>query len=222
MLLELTDINKAFKQGRHSFPVLKNINLKIGEGEVVGLVGQSGSGKSTLLQVIGALMSFDSGKLSFIGKNYEKLSDNKKTDLRLKNIGFVYQYHHLLADFTALQNVMIPKLLNGVGKRVAANEAAILLEQVGLEDRLQYKPYQLSGGQQQRVAIARAMANSPKLILADEPTGNLDSLNSGNIMKIFLEMARQKGTTLVIATHNKEISKTATCIITIKDGEVLN
>lgn len=221
-MLKLSNINKKFKQGRKSLEILKNINLEIMQGELICLVGQSGSGKSTLLQVIAGLMKCDSGEIEFLDKKYSKLSDNKISEFRLKNIGFVYQYHHLLADFSALQNVMMPQRMFGVNYKQAKERAEELMIKVGLEERMDHLPYQLSGGQQQRVAIARALVNSPKLILADEPTGNLDSENARKIMDIFTELAEVNNSTLVIATHNVEISEKAKGVITIKDGVIIN
>lgn len=221
VILKTVGLNKSFSQGKEELHVLKNINLEIKDGELIALVGESGSGKSTLLQIISGLMEFDSGELNMVGENISKISDNKKTELRNKNIGFVYQYHHLLSDFTAKQNVMMPMLIAGIGKQKAKERATELLTKVGLENRLRHKPFQLSGGQQQRVAIARALANSPKLIIADEPTGNLDSENSQKIIDIFWGLIRENNSTLVIATHNKEISSKASRIITIKDGRLI-
>lgn len=221
-MLKLTNINKSFKQGRKNLPILKNINLQIEQGKVMCLVGQSGSGKSTLLQAIAGLMKVDSGEIEFQGENYSKLSDNKRSEFRLENIGFVYQYHHLLADFSALQNVMMPQRMLGINYKQAQEKAEELLIKVGLQERMEHLPYQLSGGQQQRVAIARALVNSPKLILADEPTGNLDSDNARKIMDIFTELAEVNNSTLVIATHNIEISEKAKGVIAIKDGEIIN
>jgi lipoprotein-releasing system ATP-binding protein len=220
-LLKISNLNKTFEQGREVLQVLKNLNLEINSGELIALVGQSGSGKSTLLQILGTLMSADNGDIEILGKNISKLSDNQKTELRLKNIGFVYQYHHLLSDFTALQNVMLPQLIAGVDKKLAKKNSENLLEKIGLKERIKHKPFQLSGGQQQRVAIARALANNPKLVIADEPTGNLDSANSENIIELFLNLVKENQTTLVIATHNKEISSKSSRIITIKDGTLI-
>ncbi len=170
-------------------------------------MGESGSGKSTLLQILGGLQNFDSGEINILGQNIKTLNDSKKTELRLKNIGFVYQYHHLLSDFTALENVMIPQLIARETEKFARTNAMNLLDKLGLSDRISHRPAELSGGQQQRVAIARALANSPKLLFADEPTGNLDSANASVVMDLFLNLAREKKTTLVIATHSGEISK---------------
>ncbi len=211
-VINIKNLNKSFSQGKEKIQVLKNINLEVGEGELLALMGESGSGKSTLLQIAGGLMGFDSGSIDLLGSDITKLSDNKRSEFRLKNIGFVYQYHHLLSDFTALENVMMPGLISG---RKNEDEATTLLQRLGLGERLNHRPAQLSGGQQQRVAIARALINNPKIIIADEPTGNLDSDNAALILDLFLQLARERRTTLVIATHSETISKKLDRIFTL-------
>jgi lipoprotein-releasing system ATP-binding protein len=205
--IQVKDLNKSFHQGKEDIHVIKNLSFDVKEGEIIALMGESGSGKSTLLQILGGLQNFDSGEINILGQNIKTLNDSKKTELRLKNIGFVYQYHHLLSDFTALENVMIPQLIARETEKFARTNAMNLLDKLGLSDRISHRPAELSGGQQQRVAIARALANSPKLLFADEPTGNLDSANASVVMDLFLNLAREKKTTLVIATHSGEISK---------------
>jgi len=214
-VIEVKNLNKSFLQGKEKVTVLKDLNLEIKQGEAVALMGESGSGKSTLLHIIGGIMDFDSGNVNVLGTNIAKLSDNKKTELRLKNIGFVYQYHHLLSDFSTLENVMMPQLANGIKKSIAKDRATEMLEKLGLQERLKHRPAELSGGQQQRVAIARALANNPKIIFADEPTGNLDSDNAKVVMDIFLQLAKENSTTLVIATHSEIISQKTTRIFTL-------
>lgn len=206
-VIEVKNLNKSFSQGKEKIEVLKDLNLEIGEGEIIALMGESGRGKSTLLQIIGGIQDFDSGEIKILGNDISKLSDNKKTELRLNHIGFVYQYHHLLSDFTALENVMIPQLILNRSEKDAKARALELLEKLGLSDRVNHRPSELSGGQQQRVAIARALANDPKIIFADEPSGNLDSHNTKLVMDLFLDIARERKTTLVIATHSETISK---------------
>ncbi|HCR85183.1 MAG TPA: lipoprotein-releasing system ATP-binding protein LolD [Alphaproteobacteria bacterium] len=221
VILKTTNLNKSFDQGKEKLHVLKDISLEINSGEMIALIGYSGSGKSTLLQIVSGLMDFDSGNLEIFNHDIRNISDAKRTEIRNKYLGFVYQYHHLLADFTALQNVMMPMLISGVDKKLAEISAYEVLVKVGLQDRVKHKPFQLSGGQQQRVAIARALANKTKLIIADEPTGNLDSENSANIIELFWGLVRENNSTLVIATHNKEISDRASRVITIKDGRLI-
>ena len=213
--IKITNLNKSFSQGKEKIHVLKNLSLEVKEGELLSLMGESGSGKSTLLQIVGGLMESDSGEINLLGADINKLSDNQKTEFRLKNIGFVYQYHHLLSDFNALENVMIPQLLLGVKSDLAEKHAKELLDRLGLADRLSHRPSELSGGQQQRVAIARALSNNPKIIIADEPSGNLDSNNTNIILDIFLELAKERKTTLVIATHSEIISKKLDRIFTL-------
>lgn len=214
-VIKVQNLNKSFSQGEQKIEVLKNLNLEVKQGEIIALTGESGSGKSTLLHVIGGIMDFDSGSVEILGNNIKELSDNKMTELRLRNIGFVYQYHHLLSDFTTLENVMMPQLTQRVKKAEARKNAEEILERLGLKERLTHRPGELSGGQQQRVAIARALANHPKIIFADEPTGNLDSDNSKAVMDMFLELAREKNTTLVIATHSETISKKTDRVFTL-------
>ncbi len=214
-VIKVQNLNKSFSQGKERIEVLKNLNLEVKQGEILALMGESGSGKSTLLHVMDGIMDFDSGLIEVLGKDISKLSDNKKTELRLNSIGFVYQYHHLLSDFTTLENVMMPQLTLKVKKAEAKKNAEEILVKLGLKERLTHRPAELSGGQQQRVAIARALVNHPKIIFADEPTGNLDSNNAKSVMDIFLELAREKNTTLVIATHSETISKKTDRVFTL-------
>lgn len=214
-VIKIQNLNKSFVQGKERIDVLKNINLELKQGETISLVGESGSGKSTLLQTISGLMQYDSGLVEILGKDINKLSDSKKTEMRLRDIGFVYQYHHLLSDFTALENVMLPQLALGRSKKDAEAKAKALLERLGLKERMAHKPSELSGGQQQRVAIARALANSPKILFADEPSGNLDNANRDVVMDLFFNILKENGTTLVIATHSREISNKTDRIFTL-------
>lgn len=205
-VISVKNLCKSFSQGKEKITVLENINMQIDAGDIVALMGESGRGKSTLLQIISGIQGFDSGEIKILDNDISKLSDNKKTELRLNSLGFVYQYHHLLSDFTALENVMMPNLILKKPKKQAQAKASELLEKLGLKDRLSHKPSELSGGQQQRVAIARALVNNPKVIFADEPSGNLDHKNSDMVMDLFLKLSREQGSVLVIATHSENIS----------------
>ncbi len=209
------NLGKSFISGKEKTNVLENINLEVKAGEVIALMGESGRGKSTLLQILGGIQDYDAGSVNILGSELGKLSDRKKSELRLKSIGFVYQYHHLLSDFSALENAMLPQLLLGTGKTQAKNHATAMLERLGLGDKLNNRPAELSGGQQQRVAIARALANNPQIIFADEPTGNLDQANTGIVLDLFLKVAKENNTTLVIATHSEIISHKTERIFTL-------
>jgi len=206
-MLELKNIGKTFTAGKVQVEVLKDVNLQVAEGEIVALLGPSGCGKSTLLHIAGILTTPTEGEVIIDGLKVTKLSDNERTKMRLEKIGFVYQAHHLLSDFTAIENVMLPELWRGENKLVAQKRAQNLLEQVGLKKVGDKKPFALSGGERQRVGIARALINSPKLILADEPTGNLDPHNSDLVFASLLEMAHKNGTATLIVTHNYELAK---------------
>lgn len=205
-VLELAEVYKAYKQGKQNLEVLSGVNLCLYQGEVAALVGQSGSGKSTLLQIAGLLDRPTSGKIFINGENIDKISDDVRTSLRRDYIGFVYQYHNLLGDFSALENVMLPMLIAGKSKNEATERAEFLLKKLHLSHRLQHRPAELSGGEQQRVAIARALANSPKLLLADEPTGNLDPNTSEEVFSALLEVIQETGLSALVATHNMELA----------------
>ena len=205
-VLELKNVIKTYKQGKQNLEVLSGVNLEIKPQEIIGLVGQSGSGKSTLLQIAGLLDKPTSGKVIVNGKNIEKQNDDVRTFLRRDYIGFVYQYHNLLGDFSALENVMLPMLISGKNKSDAKDRAVMLLEKMHLSHRLNHRPAELSGGEQQRVAIARALANSPKLLLADEPTGNLDPNTAEEVFVALLDIIKETGLAALIATHNMELA----------------
>ncbi len=205
-VLELKNVIKTYKQGKQNLEVLSGVNLEIKPQEIIGLVGQSGSGKSTLLQIAGLLDKPTSGKVIVNGKNIEKQNDDVRTFLRRDYIGFVYQYHNLLGDFNALENVMLPMLISGKNKSDAKDRAVMLLEKMHLSHRLNHRPAELSGGEQQRVAIARALANSPKLLLADEPTGNLDPNTAEEVFVALLDIIKETGLAALIATHNMELA----------------
>ena len=205
-VLELKNVIKTYKQGKQNLEVLSGVNLEIKSQEIIGLVGQSGSGKSTLLQIAGLLDKPTSGKVIVNGKNIEKQNDDVRTFLRRDYIGFVYQYHNLLGDFSALEYVMLPMLISGKNKSDAKDRAVMLLEKMHLSHRLNHRPAELSGGEQQRVAIARALANSPKLLLADEPTGNLDPNTAEEVFVALLDIIKETGLAALIATHNMELA----------------
>lgn len=218
MVLELKNIKRHFGKGETKTEVLKGIDLKINAGEIVALVGPSGSGKSTLLQIAGLLDTPSDGTIYVAGENASKASDKKRTSLRQNYIGFVYQAHLLLPDFSALENVMMPMLLAGVKEKEAKEHAEKLLDMVGLSHRLTHRSGQLSGGEQQRVAIARSLANNPKLLLADEPTGNLDPKTAETVFQMLLDVVRQTGLSALIATHNPELAARMDRRITVEDG----
>jgi lipoprotein-releasing system ATP-binding protein len=213
-MIIVKDIHKSYG----ALKVLKGISLSISHGEIVSIVGASGAGKSTLLHIIGTLDKLDSGSLQIAGTNIETLSDRKLSAFRNKNIGFVFQFHHLLPEFTALENVCIPAFIAGVGKREAENRAKKLLNTLGLTDRMEHKPSELSGGEQQRIAVARALINQPAVVLADEPSGNLDSVNAKELHKLFFQLREEFKQTFVIVTHNEELAEMADRRLIIKDG----
>ena len=216
-VLRLQDIHKSYRAGESRLDVLKGFSMEIGRGEIVALVGPSGCGKTTLLQIAGLLDTPDGGNVVIGGKDAARLSDAARTELRLKHLGFVYQFHHLLPEFSALENVMMPQLIAGIPAEKASVKARALLEGFGLGTRLQHRPPQLSGGEQQRVAIARALVNNPKLLLADEPTGNLDPETAAGVFAQFIDYAKQSGLSVLLVTHNPELAKQATR--TIKLGK---
>lgn len=219
-IVELKGIYKSFDQGAHHLEILKGINLDIMNGEVVALVGASGSGKSTLLHIMGLLERADSGDVLMSGIPTKDLSDIKRTRIRRLEIGFVYQFHNLLPEFSALDNVIMPQLIAGAAKRDAVERAEELLVKMGLKERISHRPSELSGGEQQRVAIARALANRPRLILADEPTGNLDENTGNEVMDILLELSREEGISALLATHNNNLARRMDRIVQLKDGMI--
>jgi len=221
-LIEVKKISKIFYGKDSEISALKDVDLTIKSAETIGILGISGSGKSTLLHILGTLDRPTSGEVVFDGMNLFNYDDDKLSDIRNKKIGFVFQFHYLLQDFDALENVMIPCLINGQNKDTAKEKAIELLEKVGLENRLHHKPGELSGGEQQRVAIARAVVQDPKVILADEPTGNLDLKNGMSILDLFLELNHDRKITCVIITHNKEIANRLERTVTLSDGTILN
>ena len=217
-MISTTGITKSFGELR----VLKGINLEIREKEVVAIVGASGAGKTTLLQIIGTLDRPDSGSIYYNGTDISRLKGKSLASFRNNNIGFVFQFHQLLPEFTALENVCIPAYIAGKGKAEAESKAAGLLGFLGLTDRLEHKPSELSGGEQQRVAVARALVNNPAVILADEPSGNLDTENKNELHKLFFRLRDTFGQTIVIVTHDRQLAEMSDRILQIKDGMIIN
>ena len=221
-ILELKNITKFFKQGESRITILENASFSIKKGEIVALIGPSGTGKSTLLYTAGLLDKPNGGEVVVDGKNTSKMNDNQKTKLRLKKIGFVYQQHNLFADFTALENVMLPLLIAGVNKKKASEIACSHLDKIGLSKRYNHKPMEMSGGEQQRVAIARGLANSPAILLADEPTGNLDPYNSEFVFENLLSRVKNDNMTAFIATHNPILANKMDRKIALVDGKLVD
>jgi lipoprotein-releasing system ATP-binding protein len=217
-MIKTTDIKKSFG----ALNVLKGITIEIQKGEVVSIVGASGAGKTTLLQIIGTLDKADSGKVEIDGKIITELGEKKIAEFRNKHIGFVFQFHHLLPEFTALENVCIPAMIGKMPKKQAEIKAKELLAFLGLAERINHKPSELSGGEQQRVAVARALINDPLVILADEPSGNLDSANAKELHKLFFQLRDKFNQTFVIVTHNEELANMADRKLTMRDGMVIS
>jgi lipoprotein-releasing system ATP-binding protein len=218
--LQLRGVGRTYQSGAGPLEVLKGVDLDVWPGEVVGLIGPSGSGKSSLLHAAGLLEKPTHGDIWVAGRDCSKLSESRRTRVRLSEIGFVYQFHHLLPEFTALENVAMPCLIAGRRKAVARERAATLLTEMGLAERTHHQPAQLSGGEQQRVAIARALANAPKLILADEPTGNLDPDTAASVFKSLFALVRGQGVAALIATHNLELARYMDRVFALKDGHL--
>ncbi|MCC7260295.1 MAG: ABC transporter ATP-binding protein [Alphaproteobacteria bacterium] len=219
-VLELRDITKTYRQGKNTLEVLKGASLSLTAGEMVALVGPSGAGKSTLLHIAGLLDTLDGGTVALQGRDISNASEGERTRVRRESIGFVYQFHHLLPEFSAWENVALPQIIAGVSKAKAKKQALALLASLGLEQRATHRPAELSGGEQQRVAIARALANNPALILADEPTGNLDPQTAEGVFQLFLQQAREKGIALFIATHNMDLARKMDRAVTLEQGKL--
>ena len=216
-MLEARQIEKSYG----ALQVLKGVDFTINKGEIVSIVGSSGAGKSTLLHILGTLDTPDKGEVLLHGNRIDKLTGNALARFRNKNIGFIFQFHHLLPEFTALENVCIPGWIAGTKKAETEKKATKLLETLGLKDRLQNKPNQLSGGEQQRVAVARALINDPQIVMADEPTGNLDSANGRDLYKLFIELRDKFQQTFLIVTHNEELAQMGDRVVVMKDGMIV-
>lgn len=219
-ILKAVEVYKSFQNGPETTEVLRGINLEVQQGEVVIIIGPSGVGKSTLLHLIGSLDKPSSGEIHIDGQNVFEMQDQKLASFRNKNIGFVFQFHHLLPEFTALENVMLPGMMYEKDLESVEKNALQLLSEVALDDRLHHKPNQLSGGERQRVAVARALINRPKLVLADEPTGNLDKNNSESLYRLILDLNKKFNQTFIIVTHNELMAEKASKLIELEYGQV--
>jgi lipoprotein-releasing system ATP-binding protein len=221
-LLECHNICKTYREGSLDTQVLKGVSFELKKGELASIIGSSGSGKSTLLHILGALDDTTEGHVTFLGQNLAELSSNKQAKLRNQHLGFVYQFHHLLADFSALENVAMPLLIGGMSTNEAKAKAKALLDKVGLTHRIEHRPSELSGGERQRVAIARALVNSPDLVLADEPTGNLDHKTALSIYDLMRELNQESGTAFLVVTHDGELASKMDRQLHMQDGLLLN
>lgn len=220
--LSLDDVHKTYRQGPRILQVLAGASLTVGQGEMVALVGPSGSGKSTLLHIAGLLERPDKGEILLADTDYAREGDAERTCLRGRRIGFVYQYHHLLSEFTALENVVLPQMIVGTTRGNARERAGDLLDRVGLSERMSHRPPALSGGEQQRVAVARAIANAPDLLLADEPTGNLDPHTSDRVFDMLGDLVRHAGLAALIATHNLDLARRMDRVLHLREGRVVD
>ncbi|HSP89194.1 MAG TPA: ABC transporter ATP-binding protein [Ignavibacteriaceae bacterium] len=219
IILKAQNINKTYHTVKNvNLEILKSISIDIEENKISVIIGASGAGKSTLLHILGGLDKPDSGEVIFNSTKIQNLSDDKLAKFRNNNIGFVFQFHHLLPEFTALENIMIPQMINGISENKSSQRAKLLLDETGLTERANHKPAELSGGEQQRVAVARALANDPQIILADEPTGNLDSQNSFIMQELFKNLKKKFNKTFVIVSHNLDLISLADNLYEMKDG----
>ena len=219
--LILKNIRRTFHQAGETLEIIKGVNLELFPGELVALIGPSGSGKSTLLQTIGLLEHAQGGEILIEGKDCAKLDDKARTLVRRQKLGFVYQFHHLLPEFSALENVVIPQMINGKSQAEAEVRAKDLLKSVGLQHRLTHRPARLSGGEQQRVAIVRALANQPAILLADEPTGNLDEKTSAAVFQELIKLVREQNLAALIATHNTDLAMQMDRVVTLHEGQLV-
>jgi lipoprotein-releasing system ATP-binding protein len=219
-VLSIRGLERTYVTLAGTLPVLKGVDLDVRPGEIVGLIGPSGSGKSSLLHAAGLLEHPDGGRIAIEGQDCSDLPDRERTRVRLGAVGFVYQFHHLLPEFSALDNVALPQMIAGVGQKAARDRALQLLAELGLKDRWDHQPAQLSGGEQQRVAVARALANRPRLLLADEPTGNLDPTTSEAVFANLYDLVRRTGVAALVATHNLELARHMDRVLALKDGHL--
>jgi ABC-type lipoprotein export system ATPase subunit len=219
-IIEVVDLFRTYKLGKTNIRVLRGLNLEIKRGEWIGLLGASGSGKTTLLNLIGCLEKPDHGKIFYDGIDISNISEKRKTKLRRKKIGFVFQSYHLLPELNVLENIKLPAMINGVFGKASYKLAEELLVSVGLQDRLKHRPTELSGGEQQRAAIARALINDPEVILADEPTGNLDSKIGDEILEIFQHLHDDSSKTIIMVTHNKGVARRSDRVVEVIDGKI--
>jgi len=219
-VLQVRDLRKSFRQGGVTIDVLRGVDLSVAAGEIVALLGPSGSGKSTMLQAVGLLEGGFDGSITIDGVRVERLSAHERTTVRRDKLGFVYQFHHLLPDFSAAENVVLPQLIHGTATAAARERAKLLLTDLGLGARLDHRPAQLSGGEQQRVAVARALANEPVLILADEPTGNLDEATAAKVLAEFIRLVRARGSAALVATHNIALARGMDRVVTLHEGRL--
>jgi lipoprotein-releasing system ATP-binding protein len=219
-ILSIRGLERTYQTAAGGLTVLRGVDLDVGPGEIVGLIGPSGSGKSSLLHAAGLLEHPNAGRITVLGRDCSNLAERERTRVRLATIGFVYQFHHLLPEFSALDNVALPQMIAGKSRKAARARAMVLLSELGLQDRLEHQPAQLSGGEQQRVAVARALANAPRLLLADEPTGNLDPTTSGAVFESLYTLARSQGVAVLVATHNLELASHLDRVLALKDGHL--
>ena len=218
--LELVDLRRSFTQADVTIEVLRGVNASLRRGEIVALLGPSGSGKSTMLQAVGLLEGGFGGTIRIDGEDVTRFQQGERTKTRREKIGFIYQFHHLLPDFNAIENVVLPQLIRGAGQAEAEERAADLLGRLGLGERLHHKPSKLSGGEQQRVAVARALANRPLLVLADEPTGNLDEATADRVFDQFVKLVRDHGSAALVATHNERLAARMDRVLRLHDGRI--
>lgn len=223
VILYCENIHKAYDKGDgKQLEVLRGVSMSAEKNKITVIIGASGAGKSTLLHILGGLDKPDEGKVLINGEEISKFSDDKLSEYRNKNLGFVFQFHHLLPEFSSLENVSIPQMIGGTPLKKANKKSQELLSSIGLGDRLDHKPAELSGGEQQRVAVARALANNPFIIFADEPTGNLDSANSDALNKLFVDLKESLNSTLIIVTHNRDLMSLADKVYEMKDGQIIS
>ncbi|WP_309092040.1 ABC transporter ATP-binding protein [Phenylobacterium sp.] len=219
-VLSIRGLERTYRTAAGPLTVLRGVDLDLRPGEIVGLIGPSGSGKSSLLHAAGLLEHPDGGRITVLGRDCTDLAERERTRVRLATVGFVYQFHHLLPEFSALDNVALPQMIAGKSRTVARDRAAMLLAELGLRERTHHQPAQLSGGEQQRVAIARALANGPRVLLADEPTGNLDPKTSEGVFENLYALARKQGVAALVATHNLELAGHMDRVLALKDGHL--